>query len=41
MHEGQFFLVGSQEKVDQLIEILGRLELLRGFEWPVDKARQE
>lgn len=41
MNEGQFFFVGSLEKLDQLIEILGRLGLFRGFEGPVDEARQE
>ena len=41
MNEGQFFFVGSLEKLDQLIEILGRLGLFRGFEGPADEARQE
>jgi hypothetical protein len=41
MDEGQFFFVGSLEKVDQLIERLRRLGLFRGVEGPVDEARQE
>jgi hypothetical protein len=41
MNEGQFFLVGSLKKVDQLIERLGRLGLFRRVEGTVGEARQE
>jgi hypothetical protein len=41
MDEGQLFYVRSLEKVDQLIERLGRLGFFRGVEGLVDEARQE